>query len=54
MEMSGHHDKRIQLHNAMRRLWEDHVTYTRLFIVSDVGNLPDKDATTKRLLKNQD
>ena len=40
-------------HDAMRKLWEDHVTYTRLFIVSAVGNLPDKDATTQRLLRNQ-
>src|SRR5262245_45343531 len=53
MAMNGPRDQRIQLHDAMRRLWEDHVTYTRLFIVSDVGNLPDKEATTKRLLKNQ-
>ncbi len=39
--------------NAMRRLWEDHVIYTRLFIISDVENLPDKSATADRLLQNQ-
>jgi len=38
----------------MRRLWEDHVTWTRLFIVSAVAGLPDIKFTTERLLKNQD
>ena len=46
--------KGAQFHDAMRKLWEDHVTWTRLFIVSAVGNLPDTDATTARLLKNQE
>ncbi len=38
----------------MRKLWEDHVTWTRLFIVSAVAGLPDLKPTTDRLLKNQD
>ena len=42
------------LHNDMRQLWEEHVMWTRLFIVSDVANLPDLSATTDRLLRNQD
>jgi hypothetical protein len=40
-------------HDAMRQLWEEHVTWTRLFIVSDVADLPDLQATTDRLLQNQ-
>lgn len=40
-------------HDAMRRLWSDHVAYTRLFIVAAAANSPDKDATTTRLLQNQ-
>jgi hypothetical protein len=40
-------------HDGMRRLWVDHVTWTRLFIVSFVAELPDLQPTTDRLLQNQ-
>jgi hypothetical protein len=43
----------VDLKLGMRQLWEDHVTWTRLFIVSALADLPDKSATTDRLLKNQ-
>ena len=45
--------KKMALHDDMRQLWEDHITWTRLFIVSAVADLPDKEATTARLLRNQ-
>lgn len=45
--------KATAFHDAMRKLWEDHITWTRLFIVSAVAELPDKGPTTNRLLQNQ-
>ena len=41
------------LRQAMRQLWEDHVAWTRLVIVSTAADLPDREATTQRLLRNQ-
>ncbi len=43
-----------ELKTGMRKLWEDHLTWTRNYIVSALANLEDKDAVAKRLLKNQD
>jgi hypothetical protein len=43
-----------QLRLDMRMLWEEHITYTRNYIISALGDLPDQDAVAKRLLRNQD
>lgn len=45
---------KTEFSKSMRRLWEDHITWTRLYIVSATGNLPDQDFTAQRLLRNQD
>src|SRR5215471_18734788 len=44
---------RGELRSDMRKLWEDHITWTRLYIVEAVADLPGKDETAKRLLQNQ-
>lgn len=43
----------IDLKFAMRRLWMDHILWTRLFIVSALGDLPDANDTATRLMRNQ-
>ena len=45
---------RAEFASAMRKLWEDHVVWTRQFIVSAVADLPDRDVAAERLLRNQD
>jgi hypothetical protein len=39
---------------AMDKLWEDHITWTRMYVISAAADLPDKDAVAGRLLKNQE
>jgi hypothetical protein len=45
--------KQVAFHDGMRKLWEDHITWTRLAIVSLAHDLPDLPATQARLLRNQ-
>ncbi len=44
----------VAFQNTMRKLWEDHIIWTRLFIISAAADLPDRDLTAQRLLQNQD
>lgn len=43
----------LAFRNDMRRLWQEHVVWTRLYIVSVAGDLPDGEAAAGRLLQNQ-
>jgi hypothetical protein len=43
----------LALRSDMHRLWEDHIVWTRLAIISLTTGSPDADATVARLLKNQ-
>ena len=39
---------------ALRKLWSDHVIWTREYIIAAVAGTPDADAAAGRLLKNQE
>jgi hypothetical protein len=43
----------LALRQGMRSLWEDHVVWTRLAVVSLTTGSPDTKATVARLLRNQ-
>jgi hypothetical protein len=45
--------KQVDFQDAMRKLWDDHITWTRLFIVDFNAGSPETDATLQRLLRNQ-
>jgi hypothetical protein len=39
---------------ALRKLWSDHVIWTREYIIAAVAGTPDADAAAGRLLRNQE
>lgn len=45
--------KAVAFRSAMDRLWEDHITWTRMVIVDFAAGLPDLPNAEARLLRNQ-
>jgi len=46
--------ERCTLRTAMRKLWADHVIWTRCYLISAIAGLEDVSVAAERLLKNQD
>jgi hypothetical protein len=53
-EAAAPHSAASDLRAGMRKLWEDHITWTRVYIIDALAGLPDTNAAAARLLKNQD
>ena len=51
---AGHTDAAAMLKQDMRKLWTDHVVWTRDYIIAATEKQPDAPAALNRLMKNQD
>ncbi len=47
-------NEQMSLQLALRRLWSDHVIWTREYVVAAIANAPDASAVAGRLLANQE
>jgi len=46
-------EKELQFRLAMRKLWEDHIVWTRVVIMDVFAGAPDSNNAVQRLLQNQ-
>jgi hypothetical protein len=44
----------VEFRQDMRKLWEDHITWTRVYIIANLADAPDATAAANRLLQNQE
>src|SRR3712207_1093652 len=51
---NGMNQENYSLRTALRRLWTDHVVWTRAYVVAAVADAPDAATAAERLLKNQE
>src|SRR6185503_10683760 len=51
---ANHSEKAVELKQDMRKLWTDHVVWTRDYIIAAVAGAPDAPAALNRLMKNQE
>lgn len=55
MEKQMHEQQPVEgLRLGMRQLWEEHIVYTRNYIISGLAGLEDAQKVAERLLRNQD
>jgi len=54
MSVIKKHNYKIHFSNEMRKIMEDHILWTRLYIISVAHDIGDDKATLNRLLKNQE
>lgn len=52
MNQNKNCETKIEIMNLFRKLWFEHVVWTRLFIISTAAGLGDLKPTTARLLRN--
>ena len=51
---NGMTQENYSLRSGLRRLWTDHVVWTRAYVVAAVNEAPDAATAAERLLKNQE
>src|SRR5918994_1705256 len=52
--VEAHNEAAVSLKQDMRKLWTDHVVWTRDYIVAALGDQPGAQAAANRLMKNQE